>query len=1515
MTMELGRYPPTNELPQMSWFNVDFTRELIASEKVIRSKTVKAILVPDGQVFANWIWARVPLHADIQRAESVDELDTDIWFDAGRGAGAATSDLSNRSFQVDRFPFDEPNDLKHSYTIVVAPQHIRGANVHPINHQINALVPGLREPWRGNVLVFRHGKTVHKRLINVEDKNWDVIGLILTTSLALANKPKRFVAVHSTAPRYYPATPHVFWLQRDVVLYMLRFLGLMHIMLFSHIDQRCKDFAKVYLRGRIIRYTCPFFSRSSLHKIVPFNFQRPIIFERFFEVLGETRSWIVGSVALAAASVLSDAPVPTNLNIITYCLNFPTWIDFFANQSGFKILKRYWSTGPYAASGRMVLVLHHPQIRGYTVSITSADASNLGQLFFASPNTDQLIAISARELITPVLQNVSEQQHIMGWRPEMHLPAPAEDAPPNPAYRKLPRFPGVTTLDESTANWKRPCGPSCPGLPRITYGLNDFAHLKWGGLDGHDARTDPNLSRLAVSRMTFRFSVRCDNRCCTNSDEYVEPSTIEDVVEDDDASDTCSSDPYDNIMLPLYTDTYQIVVANRMYNRRPPLGPTYRGLLFGAGATQARYVEVPLRLGLSPSLTRSPDDIDCTWWIPVGRAVNESSIDLSTRLVVSTARSWTICAAPQLGSADAYVLDQLLPLNTLFATESTGSSTPFRGNVLVIAQSTAGLLVDVLSEDEALITQLVKWPGGTPAAVVFGFASAPYMSYHFFSNRELCTDVLSRSIFRTFVRLSHVNRLLRTCTADIFRDRIVEHVSSTIIDGTFRQRAAETWRLLELMDGEHACIVGSAIQSLICFNAYNEGPLHVYPPRDLNILVTGPRLRGMLTFLIEKLGLPLQQVDRVMRDEVRGLVVTVYVLGTPPRRVTVSCTVGPSVLPVLLASCTTSQMNALTRTQLVSFYPHLTTNRLGLMAWPAAALAITSVHDLYPGRLPPLSGHACQRPWRQVAGLEGVGIYSWVEEADATPFMNDRILWRIGEEYRRYCHQCNVFVDFIWTIMYANVPVEIETAFLEEATYLDLVRYSGVSRKTRGVVVSVLNLRSTSLLLRFLDEHGIVGFWRALNAGHGGITGSGPLWVTQYKPLWAPTDLNAVVVHNRSQIARNFLVVNGWTEAIEDARTHSVSHNDCLTSIPTLGREGGPLERVWRYTKGDKPNITLTETADDTVFKHLTWAPHTMATMLLTSSTIIALHPYECVRSLAIWRQGWTPYGEWEERASTSPPPAAFSTAPVPSPCGRYCTGLVRRLRGGKGVGLLPWKALAGALQEETRMDDHGLCDERFWNDTDDFEGAWDTVARDAYHGFMQLKYAFGWTWRSCENYTCDTLGFPRQIFSTLPAHVTLSPIPKTNTVLRIKDAVSFPVLYDGLLFATSVGEAQMVPVPLDHGLTSYTTSDDIRAHTWITPRIEGTPAQPFYWPPYEVVGSPCLLNALSWRERVEPGRFVLIFMASVHRVGPPNTLLSAGESPCRPVHGDVLLMLEDGGKISSLGLDDTERMRAIFQA
>ncbi|KAJ7250520.1 hypothetical protein B0H12DRAFT_1234399 [Mycena haematopus] len=466
---------PTTELPDMHWAFVQWTREQIQLANTDDSKSTRAILIPDGRSMTHWVWVRVPLHPGMRRGLTIDDVNTDVWIDASRGTSSATSDLTGRSFQINRYPLDEPRDLAHSYTIVVAPQQTEGPNVHPENHLINKLVPELEKPWRGN----------SDRVL----------------------RPRNY---------HLPRLMSAFWTTRDVVLYMLRFLNLLDLVHFSHLNQNTKGYVKGYIKGRVTRYTCAFFPPD----VQPRAANNYSIVHRFFLALHVMRSWIVGSVALATASTLSDPPCPSNMNIIVTSRQQTMLVKFFEKEAGFILIGAEWSSGAYTNAGRVVW-MKHPSVKGKHISITSAGCATLGPVFFMSPNTDQMIAIASHEVITPVLHNVAEQRHLIGWRPTsrshpaVHLPEPDR------TYRLVPPFPDMTTLDDSTAGWGKPCGYSCPAIWRAAKGLKGFAHIKWGGMDGRDEDTDSALTDIGHTRLTFTLGGRCLNPLCPNSPYFV----------------------------------------------------------------------------------------------------------------------------------------------------------------------------------------------------------------------------------------------------------------------------------------------------------------------------------------------------------------------------------------------------------------------------------------------------------------------------------------------------------------------------------------------------------------------------------------------------------------------------------------------------------------------------------------------------------------------------------------------------------------------------------------------------------------------------------------------------------------------------------------------------------------------------------------------------------------------------------------------------------------------------------
>ncbi|KAJ7831807.1 hypothetical protein B0H13DRAFT_2371259 [Mycena leptocephala] len=508
--------------------------------------------------------------------------------------------------------------------------------------------------------------------------------------------------------------------------------------------------------------------------------------------------------------------------------------------------------------------------------------------------------------------------------------------------------------------------------------------------------------------------------------------------------------------------------------------------------------------------------------------------------------------------------------------------------------------------------------------------------------------------------------------------------------------------------------------------------------------------------------------------------------------------------------------------------------------------------------------------------------------------------------------------------MYPAIPLEIESIFIQDAAYLDIVRYSHVCRQARAVVQALLSLRCLELLLPYFDAEDIRRFWNALDKGHGGITGSGALWMTKAYPTWVPDDLNTVVTMDRATPIRFFLQDCGWRERSISVRVPAVLQargHHRLRAYP-LTDNGNYTNLTWIYTKAAKRTITVTETADSSVFKHIAEARHTMATMLVTSSTIISLHGFECAASIATWRAGWDrrthEHVDAAQRVLLMGGTDSYFTA-ISGECGSRCPGVVRRLRGGTGVGLLAWRAfpLQGPLSDQETAndaDEEGLVP---INDELVPVGP-DVVSRDAYNGFIRDRYAFGWSWCHCRNEACATFMFPRDLLPTVPVGQTLSSNPKVNSILRTQHAVEhcvppFAHLYSGLLFPTACRRPYAVSVPLDHGLRSYRTMDDLRVHTWIKPRIAGLPALPSVMPPSCVVGSTTIFNALAWKELYQPECYLLVFMTSIHQIGPINEVLVPPLDGGRPVHGDVLLMLEHRSGLVNLTLDSADAVASIF--
>ncbi|KAJ7331504.1 hypothetical protein DFH08DRAFT_814824 [Mycena albidolilacea] len=137
-------------LPDMDYDGISETRERIEKHTPERPRLQTCLLYPDGTRLHQRYWVKVPVVHGLKRAQKITELEADMWIDRGRGGFEGTNDASLTSIRIDRINTDS------LYT--------------PETASSGTSSPGLLEPWRGNVLVFKHGSTASKAIVNITDE-------------------------------------------------------------------------------------------------------------------------------------------------------------------------------------------------------------------------------------------------------------------------------------------------------------------------------------------------------------------------------------------------------------------------------------------------------------------------------------------------------------------------------------------------------------------------------------------------------------------------------------------------------------------------------------------------------------------------------------------------------------------------------------------------------------------------------------------------------------------------------------------------------------------------------------------------------------------------------------------------------------------------------------------------------------------------------------------------------------------------------------------------------------------------------------------------------------------------------------------------------------------------------------------------------------------------------------------------------------------------------------------------
>ncbi|KAJ7119798.1 hypothetical protein C8R44DRAFT_878188 [Mycena epipterygia] len=259
----------------------------------------------------------------------------------------------------------------------------------------------------------------------------------------------------------------------DVLERMIPYLPLLSLVSFGQVDRLSQSMVKFRFNVRARHYTVPFFPTTDDHAT-------------FFETLDRLQSWVVGSVPLAVLSVLSDPPVPDNLNLITSGRALRIWIENMSRM-GFNVDSYEPCAGIYGSVGHSFVILKHSKLPDRRITLTSSTSTTIFRLFFAAPNTNHMVAMSGRELITPYAEMSSEQVATQGWSQQGWK----QIQPSTPFIDSLPKlspFPDAVELLRSTEYWYEPCGLACPGILRPATGLVGIAHWQWHMPDGPESK-------------------------------------------------------------------------------------------------------------------------------------------------------------------------------------------------------------------------------------------------------------------------------------------------------------------------------------------------------------------------------------------------------------------------------------------------------------------------------------------------------------------------------------------------------------------------------------------------------------------------------------------------------------------------------------------------------------------------------------------------------------------------------------------------------------------------------------------------------------------------------------------------------------------------------------------------------------------------------------------------------------------------------------------------------------------
>ncbi|KAJ7075978.1 hypothetical protein C8R43DRAFT_966266 [Mycena crocata] len=901
-------------------------------------------------------------------------------------------------------------------------------------------------------------------------------------------------------------------------------------------------------------------------------------------------------------------------------------------------------------------------------------------------------------------------------------------------------------------------------------------------------------------------------------------------------------------------------IKRELYAVEPPYKGFVNVLLIATNATGTAIVPVPLRYGFAPRPdgTLRLQDFDVTWWIDLGSSAAASTIDLLqlSRTInrfppddpADLSHGFTVVVSPQVTNL-ATSADDLHPVNRFINEKVPDLTSQWRGNILVFKHGD-GLdphtIVDMTPHDKALARIIAyRPPRCTPDFYTMSYISPAQLV---FNCCAVVQTILIDLSLHDLISVSHLTRAARRTVRACFRFRVVHSLGRVLANGRSPGQSPDAiFKLLfTVMEATGGFLTGSLVLALASLSANDDVPRI----GNINILTPYSTFR-VWRLLMRTLGFEHRKeaavgsfltstcvVFHMFMRNVGGKLHSVVVidrqqtLGRPnyhhldPPWLFTAC---PFVFKMHRPNARSNDDDT------VMLFPWHDTEARELISVAEKIRTRDNVYD------------AKRTKGALVGHRHPVGLHKG-----------------LAETVRKKLPEVASIETFLYYSCYVRTAMSLPPENLDliaaELDLFDLLHFTHCGSIPNGVGRYVLARHE---------------FWSVMDDGAGGIMGSASVWVTQANPTWFPDNLNLIVIYGKAAAVHGLLLQEGWEgdnvpmRKLNVGQIHNVTH---ITRAHTRAT-------FKSFTNSEKNlRITVTECADNHIFFPILSSQHTSQTLVLTSTTLIVLHPSDYRRRVAQYRVGSQVSDGVVAQMDASIEKTGFESLMdnigFDSPCGMGCIGVLRRLRGGRGIGMLVWRS-----------------------------GRADPVGYHASNLFADNRFNLAWCYGVCKNLYCLQSG--ALVLDDRRYDDLEHAIAKKTADLRLATP-AFPAVYSALLFPVESSTATVVPLPLDYGLSEYLFPEDLRTYTWL-----GFSASGLIYP--DMAGFVTKLNNYVWRHPFRNGE-LLFWLQTVSGDRLINRAVREPSVDSPPLNGDLLVALEVAGKIVDLSSTDVEDIAQAFE-